>query len=175
VANAILDGTDAVMLSDETAVGSFPLEAAAVLDSIARATEKAILGQSFLKEPLSELLPSTSAAISRAACWLAHDLQAKAIVASTASGSTARLVARYRTAAPVVGLSSDPATCRQLTLSWGVLPALVEAYGNSDEMFLRACQWVDQTGLAGPGDRLVFTAGVPHGTGRTNLLKVVDL
>jgi pyruvate kinase len=156
-------------------VGSFPLEATAALDSIARATEKAILGQSFLKEPLSELLPSTSAAISRAACWLAHDLQAKAIVASTASGSTARLVARYRTAAPVVGLSSDPATCRQLTLSWGVLPALVEAYGSSDEMFLRACQWVDRTGLAGPGDRLVFTAGVPHGTGRTNLLKVVDL
>jgi pyruvate kinase len=164
-----------VMLSDETAAGHHPLEAAAALDSIARATEKALLGQSFLKEPLSELLPSTSAAISRAACWLSHDLKAKAIVASTNSGSTARLVARYRTAAPVVGLSTDPATCRQLTLSWGVLPALVSPYSNSDEMFLRACQWVEQTGLAGAGDRLVFTAGVPQGTGRTNLLKVVDL
>ncbi|MBI4798429.1 MAG: pyruvate kinase [Desulfarculus sp.] len=175
VANAILDGTDAVMLSDETAVGAHTLEAAAALHSIARATEKALLGQSYLKEPLSDLLPSTSAAISRAACWLAADLKAKAIVASTTSGGTARLVARYRTAAPVVGLSADPATCRQLNLSWGVLPALVEDYSTSDEMFERALQWVKTTGLAGAGDRLVFTAGVPHGTGRTNLVKVVDL
>lgn len=175
VANAILDGTDAVMLSDETAVGSFPLEAVEVLDRVAGATEKDLLGLSFLKEPFSELLTSTSAAISRAACWLAHDLKAKAIVASTTSGSTARLVARYRTAHPVVGLSADPATCRQLSLSWGVLPALVPTYGDSDEMFQRARQWVERTGLAGPGDLLVFTAGVPHGTGRTNLLKVVDL
>lgn len=175
VANAILDGTDAVMLSDETAVGSFPLEAVEVLGRVAGVTEKALLGLSFLKEPLSELLSSTSAAISRAACWLAHDLQAKAIVASTTSGGTARLVARYRIAAPVVGLSADPATCRQLNLSWGVLPALVEPYSDSDHMFQQARRWVQEQGLAGAGDLLIFTAGVPHGTGRTNLLKVVDL
>jgi pyruvate kinase len=176
VANAILDGTDAVMLSDETAAGRYPVEAATALDQIARATEPALQeGRSFLKETLSALLPPTEAAISRAACWLAQDLGAAAVVASTDRGGTARLVARYRPAQPVVGLTWEPTTYRQLCLSWGVFPALVPAFAETEDMFTLARSWVTAQGLAGPGDRLIITAGVPHGAGRTNLLKIMDL
>jgi pyruvate kinase len=175
VANAILDGTDAVMLSDETAAGRYPIESVAALDLIATATEPALAEHSFLDEPFSPHLPLTGAAISRAACWLARDLNAAAIVASTTNGSTARLVARYRPPQPVVGLTSDPMACRQMCLSWGVMPALVPAFADSEEMFKLAREWVSAKDLAGPGDQLVVTAGVPHGAGRTNLLKVIDL
>ncbi len=175
VANAILDGTDAVMLSDETAAGRHPVEATAALDRIALVTEPALMDRPFLKEPLSELLPPTEAAISRAACWLAHDLKVAAIVASTDKGGTARLAARYRPTQPVVGLTWSPATCRQLCLSWGVVPALVPAFADTEDMFALAQKWVIDKGLASLGQRLIITAGVPHGTGRTNLLKVMDL
>jgi len=176
VANAILDGTDAVMLSEETAVGSYPVEAVKVLDRVARATEPSLAESAFLEEPLSQMLPATEAALSRAACWLAEDLKPSAIVASTTSGSTARLIARYRCPFPVVGLTPEILTCRQLSLSWGVIPALIPSYRSTDEMFAMARTWILGRGLAAEGDRLIITAGLPVGVpGTTNLLRVLEM
>ncbi len=176
VANAILDGSDAVMLSDETAVGSYPVEAVAILDRIARATEPAVDHQDMLQEADPSHLPRTESSISRAACLLADEVGAAAIVAGTTSGSTARMVARFRPPQPVIGLTTDPVTLRQMALSWGVTPALVPPLGSTEEMFDMAATWARDNGLARGGDRLVVTAGVPLGVpGTTNLLKVVQL
>ena len=97
-------------------------------------------------------------------------------MASTASGSTARLIARYRPSTPLLGLTPVPATCRQLNLSWGVIPALIPPFDDAEQMFDLARAWIAEHGLAGPGDRVILTAGVPLGQpGTTNLLKVLDL
>ncbi|MEW5914643.1 MAG: pyruvate kinase [Thermodesulfobacteriota bacterium] len=176
VANAVLDGTDAVMLSDETAVGRYPVEAVAMMDRLCRGSECQVNSEVLLREGLSPLLPAVAAALSRAAGWLAKDLRPAAIVASTTSGSTARLVARLRPAAPVVGLTPDASTCRQLAITWGVQPALVEPFADIEEMAQRARQWVLAQGLAKAGEHIILTGGVPVGTpGTTNLLKVLEL
>jgi len=176
VANAILDGTDALMLSEETAVGAYPIEAVKVLDRIARATEPYLNESDFLDERTSELLPMTPSSISRAACQMAEDLGAAAIVAGTSSGSTARLVARFRPACPVVGLTPKVVTQRQLALSWGVIPALVAPFADTEEMFDIAGLWVLDKGLAQQGNCVIVTAGVPVGVpGTTNLVKVIEI
>lgn len=176
VANAILDGTDALMLSEETAVGAYPIEAVKVLDRIARATEPYLQQRDFLNEPVSDLLPMTPSAISRAACQMAEDLDAAAIVAGTSSGSTARLVARFRPACPLVGLTPNAQTQRQLTLSWGVIPARVPPFLDIEEMFNLAASWMLDQGLARQGDRMIVTAGVPVGVpGTTNVVKVIEI
>jgi pyruvate kinase len=177
VANAILDGTDAVMLSDETAMGSYPMEAVAVLDRIARATEPYVEAAHFLNESTCETaVRNIASAISRAACGLALDLNAAAIIASTSSGSTARMVARFRPPCPVVALTSHVETLRQLSLSWGVMPHLVEAFADIEHMFATVRWWVVKSGIARKGERVIVTAGAPLGTkGATNLLKVVEL
>ncbi|MDY6909066.1 MAG: pyruvate kinase [Thermodesulfobacteriota bacterium] len=176
VANAILDGTDALMLSEETAMGAYPVESVQILHRIAMATEPHLEEERFLKEPASELLPQTAAGISRAACALAEDLQAAAIVASTASGSTARLISRLRPSCPVVGLTHQPETLRQLTLSWGVIPSLVRHFHDTDEMFSLAGSWVVAQKIARQGDRIILTAGLPlQISGTTNLLRVMEV
>ncbi len=176
VANAILDGTDALMLSDETTVGAYPIESVSVLDRIAKTTERYLDEKSFMNESMTSTLPGTAAAISRAAGWLAQDLDAAAIVASTSSGSTARHVARFRPPCPIIGLTDCLKTLRQLNLSWGVIPGMVQSFTDTDQMFELARYWAKKTGIARPSDRLIITAGVPVGvTGTTNLLKVVEL
>ncbi|MCB2226227.1 MAG: pyruvate kinase [Desulfarculaceae bacterium] len=176
VANAVLDGTDAVMLSDETAMGEFPVESVAMMDRICRASEGSVDSQAALKEGLSPLLPAVAAALSRAAGWLAQDLRPAAIVASTTSGSTARLIARLRPGAPVIGLTPDAGTCRQLAISWGIIPALVEPFADIEQMGERAREWVLASGLAQKGEHIIVTGGAPVGVpGTTNLLKVLEL
>ncbi len=176
VANAVLDGTDAVMLSEETAVGRYPAEAVATLDRITRAAEPALAEEEFVEEQRSKLLPVTAAALSRAAVRLAHDVEATAIVASTSSGSTARLVARFRPAQLVLALTTSAAVARQLTLSWGVIPLVAERLDSTEAMFDAARRHVREQRLAGPGDRVVVTAGLPLNVpGTTNLLKVIEL
>jgi len=176
VANAILDGTDALMLSDETAMGNYPLEAVSTLDKIARSTETHLKEFDFLKEDVSELLHTVPAGISRAACILLRDLEASAIVASSSSGSTARLVARFRPSAPIIALTDHVETVRHLALSWGVIPHLVSSFMDTDQMFATARSWVVERGVANAGDCLVITAGVPVGvSGTTNLLKVMEI
>lgn len=176
VANAILDGTDALMLSDETAIGNYPINAVATLDRIAGTTEPYIDEHAFLEEEVSGFLQTIPAAISRAACGLALDIGASAIVASSSSGSTARLIARYRPSVPVIALTDHTETLRQLTLSWGVTPHLVSAFTDTDQMFASARTWAVESGMAMRGDSLVITAGVPVGvSGTTNLLKVMEI
>jgi pyruvate kinase len=176
VANAILDGTDALMLSDETAMGAYPVEAVSTLDRIARTTEPYLNDEAFLGEKVSGMLQTTPAGISRAACLLALDLKAAAIVAATSSGNTARLVARFRSCAPVMALTDSVETQRQLSLSWGVIPHLVNSFVDTDQMFASARCWAIEKGVAKPGDCIIITAGVPVGmAGTTNLLKVMEI
>jgi pyruvate kinase len=176
VANAILDGTDALMLSDETAVGSYPVEAVQILDRIARVTEAHLHDNNLFDDATVPRAKDTESAIGRSAAMLAADLKAAAIVAATFSGSTARRVARFRPACPVVGLTPNPRSERQLTLSWGVIPALVAPFTESQEINETARHWAINHGLAGEGDRLIVTAGVPVDVpGTTNLITVVDL
>jgi len=176
VANAILDGTDALMLSDETAIGSYPREAVMILDRVARATEPYMTDSALMDQSLPKLLPKTAAAIGRAAYRLALDLEPAAIIATTSSGSTARLVARFRPPCPVAGLTSSLETQRQLALSWGVIPIKIDLFEDTDQMFEKAKSWALRHGLAKSGDLLIVTAGVPLGVaGTTNLVKVVEI
>lgn len=176
VANAILDGTDAVMLSEETAVGSYPVEAVQTLHRLAVAVEPSIDHDRFLSLPSEQSPRRTDEAIGHAACWLAREVGARAIIASTVSGTTARLVARFRPAVPVFGLTPNHWAERQLTLSWGVFPAPVEDFQDTDSMFRLARRWIVERGLGTSGERIVLTAGAPINVpGTTNMLRVVDL
>jgi pyruvate kinase len=176
VANAILDGADALMLSEETAMGSYPLEAVATLVKIARATEPYIEQRIYLEEKVSAGLHTVAAGISRAACLLTIDLKAAAIVATSSSGNTARLVARFRPSVPIVALTDHIETLRQLSLSWGVIPHLVDVFIDTDQMFSSARSLVLEKMMVQSGDSLVITAGVPVGmSGTTNLLKVMEI
>ena len=177
VANAVLDGTDAVMLSEESAVGSYPVEAVEILDRIARRVEREYDTRDLLLEPPSELLRDAEAtAISRSACLVARDLDARLIVATTVSGSTARLLARLRPPVPVAALTPELAVRRQLTLSWGVLPATSPTFVDTDTLFDLVRSACRQQGLARPGDRVVITAGLPLAVrGTTNLIRVIEV
>jgi pyruvate kinase len=172
VANAILDGTDAVMLSEETAIGHYPVEAVRFLDGIARTTETTFPFDDWLHRFDKLVRDSISDAISYAACELARNLQAKAILASTASGTTARLISRFRPAMPVIAVTSKEETVRRLCLSWGVFSLLIEELKNVDQMLEVVKMMAVQSGHLTSGDRLVITAGTPLGTmGATNLIK----
>ncbi len=176
VANAVLDGTDAVMLSEESAVGHFPVEAVEVLDRITRSAEATIEPLAHIREPTPESIRSLSAAIARAACLLAHEIEATVIVATTTSGGTARLLARYRPGPPIVGLTPSPIVMRQLALTSGVIPALTESLGDTDDLFERSRTWCLEHGLAEPGDTIVVTAGLPISrAGTTNLVHAVEV
>ncbi|MBI5815615.1 MAG: pyruvate kinase [Nitrospinae bacterium] len=176
VANSILDGTDALMLSDETAVGEYPVESVKTLDLIARATEPMIDSQGFLDGCDADLVSHTAAAVSHAACWLARDLGASAIAAFTTSGATARLVSRFRPPQAILGLSAEPYTLRQLSLSWGIIPGpipKVEDAGLLDGLALKSAR---EHGVAAPGANLIIIAGAPLGkAGTTNLVKVAEM
>ena len=176
VANAILDGTDALMLSDETAMGQYPVESVSTLDRIARATEPYMEERAYLEEEVSAMLHTIPAGISRAACLLALDLGAAAIVATSSSGNTARYVARFRPSAPIVALTDHIETQRQLSLTWGVTPHLVAAFIDTDQMFSTARALAIEKEVVEAGDSMVITAGVPVAmSGTTNLLKVMEV
>jgi pyruvate kinase len=172
VANAILDGTDAVMLSEETAVGRFPVEAVRYLDSIARATEARLPYHDWLNQQAKLVSDDISDAISFAACELAAKLKAQAILASTASGAAARLISRFRPPVIIAAVTTQESTYRRLCLSWGVFPILVPRLKNIDEMLGVVKKAAMQAGYLAKGDRLVITAGAPLGaTGSTNLIQ----
>lgn len=172
VANAILDGTDAVMLSEETAIGHYPVEAVRFLDGIARITESRFPYDDWLYHRRKLVGDGISDAISFAACELAKDLKAKAILASTASGTTARLLSRFRPAVPIIAITTREHTKRRLCLIWGVLPFLVDGLKSVDQMLELVKMMAVEKGHLSSGDRLVITAGTPLGTmGATNLIQ----
>jgi pyruvate kinase len=173
VANAILDGTDAVMLSEETAAGRHPVEAVATMRRIAEDTESAFPFERWMRRFEDRNLQSLPEAVAGAACELAEHVGASAIIAWTASGTTARLVSRHRPRRPILALSPRAETARRLALVWGVLPLVAEESTDTDAMLARAPAIAMEHGLLHPGDRTVITAGLPMGlSGTTNLIKV---
>ncbi len=172
VANAILDGTDAVMLSEETASGRYPAEAVATMRRIAEDTEAAFPFAQWMRRFEDESLQTLPEAVAGAACELAEHIGAEVIVAWTESGATARLVASHRPRRPILALSTVPATARRLALVWGVIPVLAAAPGSADAMLDAAPSIAAAEGLLRSGQRAVITAGIPMGVaGSTNLIK----
>ena len=173
VANAIFDGADALMLSEETAVGSYPVEAVSMMSQIALEAETALPYEEILTNKGKDLQPQTDDAISYAACHTAHQLGAAAIIAFTSSGSTARRVAKYRPKVPILAITPSQVTQRQLSLSWGVRAFQIPEPSKIAVLFTRGARVAKRTGLAQDGDLVVITGGVPIGiSGSTNLLKV---
>ena len=173
VANAILDGTDAVMLSGETAVGSYPVETVQTMSRIARRAEEALDFEKLLSDSEKYVEKNVTDAISFATCHTAQELGAAAILTLTESGQTARMVAKHRPSAPIIAVTPGHGVAARLKLTWGVVPVLCPPAETTDEMFLSATRTAQQAGLIHDGDLVVFTAGVPIGvSGTTNLLRV---
>ena len=173
IANAIFDGADALMLSEETAVGNYPEEAVTMMARITVEAESALPYAEILTSKGKDIQPQTDDAISYAACHTAHQLGAVAIIAFTSSGSTARRVAKYRPPVPILAITPSHTTQRQLSISWGVRAFQVPEPSRIADLFARGARIARETGLAHDGDLIVITGGVPIGvSGSTNLLKV---
>ncbi|MBN1255739.1 MAG: pyruvate kinase [Deltaproteobacteria bacterium] len=175
VANAIFDGTDAIMLSEETAMGRYPVEAVRFMVMIAEATERSFPHAAFLPtDPYQK--GEIADSMSHAACQLAEDLGVAAIITPTRTGRTARLVSRYRPRYPILAFSPQPTTVRQLILSWGVHPILVPEFTNVDEIVGKGITAALQQEWVTKGQRVVVTAGTPVDLpGTTNLITVEEL
>ena len=170
VSTAILDGTDAVMLSEETTVGKYPVESVRMLDRIARSTERSL--QSYAHTSAEAGSQDTGSAIARAACRLADYVGAKAIVAPTKTGSTARRVSMYHPRQPIVAICTDRSVARELKMYWGVIPIISRNAKTIDWLFERADEAAEELRLAKKGERIVVTSGTPGMKGTTNLIKV---
>lgn len=173
VANAIYDGTSAIMLSGETAAGKYPVEVVKTMSRIAERTEADIDYKKILSQRKLEDAPNVTNAISHATCTTAHDLGAAAIITVTKSGQTARFISKFRPACPIIGCTPDEKVYRQLNMSWGVVPVMTKEMENTDDLFDNSVESAVKQGLINEGDLVVITAGVPLGvSGTTNLLKV---
>lgn len=173
VANAIYDGTSAIMLSGETAAGAHPVEALKTMVRIAIRTEADIDYKKRFRMHEVCKSPDITDAISRATVTTAHDLDARMIITVTTSGKTARMISRYRPACPIIGCTTDPTVYRQLSLAWGVTPLLIAVEHDTFELFDHAIEAVEKAGYINNGELAVLTAGVPLGTsGTTNIIKV---
>lgn len=175
VANAVYDGTSAIMLSGETAAGEYPVLAVETMDRIAASTEQNIhYKKRFLNREFK--IKNTVDAISHATCGMAIDIDAKAIVVCSLSGMTARMVSRFRPHVPIIGITTDEKTWRELALSWGVVPTLCESYTSTDVLFYTAARRTKERLSLKEGERIVITGGVTNGkSGNTNLIKVETL
>ncbi|MDY5845923.1 MAG: pyruvate kinase [Bariatricus sp.] len=174
VANAIYQGTSAIMLSGETAAGKYPIEALKTMVRIAVRTESDIPYNELFSVRKKEEKKDMTTAISHATCMTAIDMDAKAIITVTKSGHTARMVSRFRPGCPIVGCSSDMRTCRKLNLSWGISPVLIKEEYSMEILFLHATEAAEREGFVQEGDVAILTAGVPVGRpGKTNLIKAI--
>jgi pyruvate kinase len=173
VTNAIFDGTDATMLSEETSIGKNPLQSVVIMDRIAREAEKKLPYEIALLEKKIWFEQRTEELISYNACVTAHSLGARAIVAFTKSGSTAGRVSKYRPRMAIVAITPDELICRRLVLYWGVQPVQIATPSSLLGLFTTASSMAKELGLAKPDDLVVITGGIPLGVGSTtNLLKV---
>ncbi|MDD2647690.1 MAG: pyruvate kinase [Eubacteriales bacterium] len=173
VANAIYDGTSAIMLSGETAAGLYPIESVKTMARIALRTEADIDYVGRFKKREAEENPDVTGAISHSTCTSAHDLKAAAIITVTKSGKTARMISKYRPNCPIITCTTSETIRRQLNLSWGVIPLMIKEEKNTDELFEHAVQAGVKAGYLRDGELVVMTAGVPLGiSGTTNMMKV---
>jgi pyruvate kinase len=171
VANAILDGTSAVMLSGETAVGRFPIESVLTMDKIARAVEPSLPYRHELAS--DEDYPTVGEAMSNAACDIAEALGAAAVLVPTYSGRTASAVARHRPRRPVIAVTHKRHAAQQLAIEWGIVPAQIEECRDVEHLWAATLEAARSTGIVAPGDRVVITAGTAVNLpGTTNLIKV---
>ncbi|RAK21261.1 pyruvate kinase [Anoxybacillus vitaminiphilus] len=173
VANAIFDGTDAIMLSGETAAGCYPVEAVKTMHRIALRTEQALQYRDLLTQRTKQSGTTITDAIGQSVAHTALNLDVAAIVTPTVTGYTARMISKYRPKAPIVAVTSDEAVSRKLALVWGVYSKVAPQANSTDEMLDVAVESAVETGIVKHGDLVVITAGVPVGeTGSTNLMKV---
>lgn len=173
VANAIFDGTDAIMLSGETAIGKYAVDAVKTMDSIARRTEEAIDYRRLLGDKAVEKETLVTDAISYATCKIAADLGASAILTATSSGFTARMVSKFRPAVTIIAAVTDEHIRRRLSLIWGVYSVLTKRFHSTDDVIVASVDKALEAKFINNGDIVVITAGVPVGTiGTTNLIKV---
>ena len=173
VANAIYDGTSAIMLSGETAAGKYPVEAVRTMDAIAERTESDINYSKRMRNMANQGRLSIAAATAHAACTTAMDIGADAILTVSKSGTTAKLVSRFRPGTTVVALLMEPQVQRQMALYWGVVPLTMPQASSTDELVEFAVQAAENAGIIHQGDLVVVTAGVPVGvSGTTNMIRV---
>ncbi len=175
VANAVYDGTSAIMLSGETAAGKYPVQAVQAMAKIAETTELNINYKKRFHNAEFEIRNIVDA-ISHATCGMAIDIDATAIVACSLSGKTARMVSRFRAPVDIIGLTTDETTWRRLSLSWGVIPAMCEKFTSTDVLFYTAKKIAERDLNLKKGERIVITGGVTTGeSGNTNLIKVENI
>lgn len=173
VANAILDGTSAIMLSGETAAGKYPINSVKTMYKIATKTEEAFNHEELLKSKSNESDITTTNAIGKATCYTAQDLKAAAIVTATSSGHTSRAVSKFKPKAPIVAVTTTEEVRRKLALEWGVYPILRGESKSTDEVIDNSVEAAIEEGYVKEGDLIVITAGIPAGlSGSTNLIKV---
>ena len=171
VANAVYDGTSAIMLSGETSIGQYPVEAVAAMARIARQAEQTIdYAERFRTAQFK--IKNDIDAISHATCALSIDIDAKLIVVCTRSGATARMVSRFRSPKPIIGMTTEPKVWRKLALSWAVTPIMSEEFQSTDVLFYHATHCARKSALATSGDKIVITGGITNGqSGNTSLIK----
>lgn len=176
VANAIYDGTTAIMLSGESAAGLYPVEAVKTMARIAETAERDIDYRSRMARLSAAELSDVTKAIAHATCTTAMDLKAAAIITVTLSGYTAEAIARYKPSCPIIGCAMNNRVARKLNLSWGVTPLYLPEAESADELFENAVQLAVKEGYLKKGDIAVITAGVPLGiAGKTNMIRVVEV
>jgi len=176
IANAIFDGADATMLSAETSIGKYPVQATTFMAKIAQEAENKLPYDQILMERGRQLEHKTDELISYSACHTAYSLEAKAIVAFTRSGSTAGRVSKYRPKMPILAITPDCNVCRRLLLRWGVHPIRILEQKSMEELFATGIRLVKEMKIAKAGDLIVITGGIPIGVaGSTNLLKVEEV
>lgn len=175
VANAVYDGTSAIMLSGETAAGKYPALAVETMSKIAETTEKSIhYDKRFLNSEFN--IRNTVDAISHATCGMAIDIGAKAIAVCSLSGMTARMVSRFRSPVDILGVTTSEKTWRRLALSWGVMPVICEQFTSIEVLFYTAKKLAKETLHLAPGDHIVITGGITNGeSGNTNLIKIESI
>lgn len=173
VANAILDGSDAIMLSGETAAGKYPVQAVRQMNMIARTTEASVDFRKSVANRETWMERETSSAIALSTCRIAAALETKAIVTATASGYTSRQISKFRPAATIIAATPREDVARKLSICWGVCPVLSVDSEHTDELIERSIYAAMQTGYVSEGDQIVLTAGIPVGQGQsTNMIKV---
>ncbi|HEY3268596.1 MAG TPA: pyruvate kinase [Armatimonadota bacterium] len=176
VVNAILDGTDCIMLSGETAIGLYPVETVEMMNDLAVTAESGIDHASILRRRMADQARTVTDAIGGATVEIAQNLNLAAILTATSSGHTARMVSRYRPKAPIIGVTTKPDTYRRLALSWGVIPIMAPVAETIDDTLHNSFNAARDAGLVQVGDQVVLTGGMPVGQpGHTNLIRVTTV